>query len=699
MKKLAIASLLTSFFLSVHASQAPSVIQSNVSTTSHTIHASTLNNQSAKPEIFDDEPTDEPRMVAVDNLALGKVKDFTELGLIQRVDGYSIDKSNRLIAVWSKQQIRWVAPQPMSASDVRSLVSHLEKYKQSIHINTGGHGNKSGEMVHDNPKHAEVKFIKEDVGTIWNKPNVSFHSMSSYSGPIYPKKANHVIDAWCYSKKTMEKQGTIEEEQKCNKEVAKIIEENNAYWKSIKSDLFDKGRTMSRDEELEHLYVPLYGKENHYDDDKYGFDLKDHVSKFLKNDLLQTLVVVGGGGSGKSTFVQFLAKHMCEELNKAEQYKHNLLLYIPVYIPLIAVKNPNQSDSLFEGYLKRALKIEEKRFRKLQEKRKLFFILDAYDEMPDGYIQKGIVRNNISLYHNQSKILITTRHLTLPKQTKLQFLFHENDQKVNIVYASGFTREKKEQYLKKFIEYVKKNNIQTCTWTPEQYLDKFDELNKKNSAKDLFTSPILIRLTAEVLPSIAKEAPKPEKNNKNDTNEQDKYTINKLYEKFIQSYFERGINKYKESNIPFLIEAMPKYASPLKRAKVEAMLCKKMFWDYAKVIGSYVKEQKKKGKSAYFSMYTIEKINNDGNEEKQEEKDEYDVDDEQEEAESCDWDILFPDSKSRTPARKELAFSVMPIKKVRGKEYDYCLWHANMADYLSNKQAEDEINKKSSDLK
>lgn len=27
----------------------------------------------------------------------------------------------------------------------------------------------------------------------------------AYSGPIYPSKANHVIDAWCYSQKTMQK--------------------------------------------------------------------------------------------------------------------------------------------------------------------------------------------------------------------------------------------------------------------------------------------------------------------------------------------------------------------------------------------------------------------------------------------------------------------------------------------------------------
>jgi len=31
------------------------------------------------------------------------------------------------------------------------------------------------------------------------EPNMSMHIVSSLAKPIYPPKANHIIDAWCYS--------------------------------------------------------------------------------------------------------------------------------------------------------------------------------------------------------------------------------------------------------------------------------------------------------------------------------------------------------------------------------------------------------------------------------------------------------------------------------------------------------------------
>jgi len=52
---------------------------------------------------------------------------------------------------------------------------------------------------------AEAKFIKQDFKIALKKKNVSLHIVSSYSGPIYPDKANDIINAWCYSANYIDK--------------------------------------------------------------------------------------------------------------------------------------------------------------------------------------------------------------------------------------------------------------------------------------------------------------------------------------------------------------------------------------------------------------------------------------------------------------------------------------------------------------
>jgi hypothetical protein len=94
---------------------------------------------------------------------------------------------------------------PVDGNDVKELMEYIRKIdpNQSIHINTGGHGNKKGDMVFvNNDKNRDdiTEFIKEDIQTVWKPLNVSIHIASTLSEPIYPdSKANHIIDAWCYS--------------------------------------------------------------------------------------------------------------------------------------------------------------------------------------------------------------------------------------------------------------------------------------------------------------------------------------------------------------------------------------------------------------------------------------------------------------------------------------------------------------------
>ncbi len=162
------------------------------------------------------------RISAADNLNPGPQKDWIDLNLQKNNKGYYSIKDNPFLAIkfkdyWTsldgffgikkqKDIMVWVADQTITGSHVRKVVSHLKNYNQSIHINTGRHGNSNGDSLKDYPsKLTEGSFIREDFDFIKNMNNVSIHTVSSYSSAIYPKRADHVIDAWCYSKKELDK--------------------------------------------------------------------------------------------------------------------------------------------------------------------------------------------------------------------------------------------------------------------------------------------------------------------------------------------------------------------------------------------------------------------------------------------------------------------------------------------------------------
>lgn len=156
-----------------------------------------------------------------DRLFLGKPRKPEELGLnkksillerqykIKNSDYPFEAKANPFIALKGysdvKEQMIWVSPAPIMGRHVKEVIELIKSNcpDQSIHLNTGGHGEINGETVFDNPDLAEIKFLEKDLETIWDTKNVSFHLMSSHSGPIYPTKANHVINSWCYSKITV----------------------------------------------------------------------------------------------------------------------------------------------------------------------------------------------------------------------------------------------------------------------------------------------------------------------------------------------------------------------------------------------------------------------------------------------------------------------------------------------------------------
>lgn len=122
----------------------------------------------------------------------------------------SFRRESSFVALFNKarpHQLIWKAKKSVTGEEVAYIHSILKKEKYSIHINTGTHGNREGSTVWNVKdqggkaieKLAESLFLNEDVKLSSKDENTSLTTVSTHQSPIYPEKANHVIDAWCYS--------------------------------------------------------------------------------------------------------------------------------------------------------------------------------------------------------------------------------------------------------------------------------------------------------------------------------------------------------------------------------------------------------------------------------------------------------------------------------------------------------------------
>jgi len=76
---------------------------------------------------------------------------------------------------------------------------------QTVLTNTGTHGGRSGDTVYDNPSAGDTEFLLGDMTLSFRCRNErsAINQVSSTNPPDYRESANHVIDSWCHSIKSV----------------------------------------------------------------------------------------------------------------------------------------------------------------------------------------------------------------------------------------------------------------------------------------------------------------------------------------------------------------------------------------------------------------------------------------------------------------------------------------------------------------
>ncbi|RIB23759.1 hypothetical protein C2G38_2139595 [Gigaspora rosea] len=283
--------------------------------------------------------------------------------------------------------------------------------------------------------------------------------------------------------------------------------------------------------------------------------LETAINKLLTLKSKRVLLLLGSGGTGKSTFNHHLARQLWNQYNQQE-----ITQPIPLFIALAPLKGLiNQNKDFIEAYLQQAGNLTKDDINKLRE-RKFVFILDGYDEISER--ERQCYNSNLFSEWKNAKIIISCRPEYLNKGYEERFWPIENGER-------GF----QELTLTPFL-MSKSNN------TSENILNILRRKQIKNmpQVKDLVSNPILLKITLAVLPGLLGIA--------------SQISRIMLYDEFIKKWFERAQNRLEK------IQLKPKEQKVFDRLRNKDDFYKeclqfskefafKMFTDNNEVIVSY----------------------------------------------------------------------------------------------------------------
>ncbi|CAG8710860.1 878_t:CDS:2, partial [Dentiscutata erythropus] len=214
------------------------------------------------------------------------------------------------------------------------------------------------------------------------------------------------------------------------------------------------------------------------------------------NDLLirkrkKVLLILGSGGTGKSTFNRYLARRLWEEYEQ-----HSIMQPIPLFIALAPLGEfINQNKDLIEVYLqKEGISLEQ--INDLR-KRKFVFILDGYDEIAER--ERHCYNSNMFSKWKNAKIIISCRPEYLGEGYEKRFWPKENEERgFQELTITPFSGVEIEQYINNYVNYSQKKG-NPLTWDAETYVQQIKNMPQ---VEDLVCNPILLKITLTVLPGL-----------------------------------------------------------------------------------------------------------------------------------------------------------------------------------------------------
>ncbi|WP_440951196.1 NACHT domain-containing protein [Methanosphaerula subterraneus] len=132
----------------------------------------------------------------------------------------------------------------------------------------------------------------------------------------------------------------------------------------------------------------------------------------------QLVILIGDSGIGKTTLLKYLAWIKSNECLYCQNME------VPIYIQLRQFGLNNSLESLIiHSLADNGLDISEIKYHELLKKNQFFFLLDAYDEIPEKYLDDFNVEFERFLSSHPHRIIITSRKLRIPRYKPSKLLW------------------------------------------------------------------------------------------------------------------------------------------------------------------------------------------------------------------------------------------------------------------------------------
>jgi hypothetical protein len=212
------------------------------------------------------------------------------------------------------------------------------------------------------------------------------------------------------------------------------------------------------------------------------------------------LTLLGDYGTGKTTFSKRLFWHLA-----VEHLKDPIKNRIPIYIPLKRYRKEINIRSLVIDLLlhEYGVKIRDYSvFKSLNEKGRLFLILDAFDEMASNAEESEIIlnfREIKSMLCANTKILLTCRTHFLKDQNQIHKM-HEG----TTLYKEIDTKSK--QFTISYLLPFTSDDIITLVekYSPDNAKNYLEVINTTYNLKELAKQPILLDMILNTVPEALK---------------------------------------------------------------------------------------------------------------------------------------------------------------------------------------------------
>ncbi|CAG8561253.1 14890_t:CDS:2, partial [Gigaspora rosea] len=243
--------------------------------------------------------------------------------------------------------------------------------------------------------------------------------------------------------------------------------------------------------------------------------LETTVKKIIASKYKKVLLILGIGGTGKSTFNRYLTRRLWQEYNQQTMPQSP----IPLFIALARIgKMVNQDADLIEIYLKEECNLPIDMINNLRNE-KFVFILDGYDEIAERDCQ-CYERNRFNKWN--AKVIISCRPEYLGSGYEKMGFPKNGERGFQELTITPFSKIEIQQYINKYVN--KGHSLHFDTGTYIQQIKKIPQL------EDLISNPILLKITLIALPDIIKrEATTALQINR----------IN-LYEEILKTWFDRA---------------------------------------------------------------------------------------------------------------------------------------------------------------